>query len=737
MNDKIFYDYFCYQEKTLSFQKVKELFVNPLKGVDDKQFVSIYYALGCDYAGILYGWKEYLKKKYRKNKFFIMERDANVLKAIDLHANSLWINYDIIDTEKEERIIEYLNNIDWRNSTIVDVGIMGNVIALIKKSQGCSAEIEFLFSCNRYINGYLNQYMNRIWDKQFMIVVVRTLEGIYKEYKKPDNLYAVMGNQFEKSEQNILQIARMAFIDGVKKGQKDECMSLEKLYQRYCNINKEPLRFNGVLNENYSITDEEQRNIERIYEYMDLNGAKEEIKVLLIDPFYNNGTVPPHYSLGEIERKLIDSVKVLVEDFVIERKYTSLQSFKEDEKRFFEQVKETVKKEKPKVIYITTSYGIPIKQKPVLPRVKVLIDEIKNTNLECDIYIGGMGINYIYKEIRCVTYQMDKDVHLVVGDECDFADTICRKYNLSETTQKLILWKNWNLNKYPKYLSFLSAKGCPSKCTFCMENKVYNSSYFRININDVYDNILFFYNKGYKAFAIEDSSFLFNKSYVYFCQKLIREKVNIQWTCYAKLHQIIKNRDKLKLMSCAGCTSMIVGIEVYDDRMLNVLKKELVCSEIEMALAYLSEAGIKIQGCFMLGIEGQDKQSLINNIEYAKSLNLFTYRWHIYQKNINELLGRNEYECALEYEKLQLNIPDECLGEYIDELHEQILYLNEEHFLIRCLEGKVDSQKIRNYQIANVTYRWIYEQLEKRMNCYTYDEEKMYQLIGDNVWNTE
>ena len=41
------------------------------------------------------------------------------------------------------------------------------------------------------------------------------------------------------------------------------------------------------------------------------------MKILLIDPFYNNGVVPPNYSLGEIEKYIVDTnVEIEVIDFV-------------------------------------------------------------------------------------------------------------------------------------------------------------------------------------------------------------------------------------------------------------------------------------------------------------------------------------------------------------------------------------------------------------------------------------
>lgn len=114
------------------------------------------------------------------------------------------------------------------------------------------------------------------------------------------------------------------------------------------------------------------------------------MKILLIDPFYNNGVVPPNYSLGEIEKYIVDTnVEIEVIDFVHKNKIENLDEFKKLENDFINKIVEKVKKETNAIIYITTSYGIPLKQKPVYPRVKKILKEIRENNSMIPVYVGG------------------------------------------------------------------------------------------------------------------------------------------------------------------------------------------------------------------------------------------------------------------------------------------------------------------------------------------------------------
>ena len=63
--------------------------------------------------------------------------------------------------------------------------------------------------------------------------------------------------------------------------------------------------------------------------------------------------------------------------------------------------------------------------------------------------------------------------HLIIyGDEIKFVDILSEKYGIETKDIGIIKWNNWNWEKYPKHISLLSAKGCPSACNFCFENKL-------------------------------------------------------------------------------------------------------------------------------------------------------------------------------------------------------------------------------------------------------------------------
>lgn len=461
------------------------------------------------------------------------------------------------------------------------------------------------------------------------------------------------------------------------------------------------------------------------------------MKIILIDPFYNNGVVPPNYSLGEIEKFIADeNVKIEVLDFVCKEKIATMAEFNKIESAFINNIVEKIKDEKDAIIYITTSYGIPLKQKPVYPRVEKILKEIRQCNDKIPVYVGGATVNYAKKELGINLEDYEKNVtDIIYGDEIKFVNILKDKYGINVEDTGIIKWKNWKFEKYPKHISLLSAKGCPSACNFCFENKIFDNKYIRNDIDLLIKNIEYIVsNKGIKNFAIEDSSFLFNTDFEYFCDKIIEKNIKINWTCYAKVFQINKYSKLLEKMKKAGCTSMIVGIETTNNEDLAKLQKGITNSEINQMIENMNKVGIGVQGCFMVGMPNSSKEHIIDSVRFARQLNLFLYRWHIFQLPLIEIHNRVDEKIKPEdYFTMQLNVPDSCLNEVLINCNKPILLLNEEHFLIRGLKSiDENNETFGNISNSIVTYKEIFKILKDNMNLDAiFDEEEMYNKIGE------
>ena len=178
---------------------------------------------------------------------------------------------------------------------------------------------------------------------------------------------------------------------------------------------------------------------------------------------------------------------------------------------------------------------------------------------------------------------------------------------------------------------------------------------------------------------------------------------------------------------------MIIGIETTNNEDLEKLQKGITNDEINKMIGYMNEVEIGIQGCFMVGMPNSSREHIIQSVKYAKQLDLFLYRWHIFQLPLIEIHNTVDKTVKPEdYFTMQLNVPDNCLDEVLSNINKPILLLNEEHFLIRGLRY-IDEENAAFGNISNsiVTYKELFKILKDNINLDAiFDEEEMYNKIG-------
>jgi radical SAM superfamily enzyme YgiQ (UPF0313 family) len=174
---------------------------------------------------------------------------------------------------------------------------------------------------------------------------------------------------------------------------------------------------------------------------------------------------------------------------------------------------------------------------------------------------------------------------------------------------------------YPS-ISFNSSRGCTGKCTFC-SNAVFGNKLSHLSANRLFEIVQQLHNDyGVKEVWIGDDNFLIFKKVLYeFSQLVIDSKLGMSFVCLGRI-DTIKNKDELILMKKAGFRQIWYGIESGDQRILNILKKEITLEEIYKVINWTYEAGIEPCGFFILGSPGETKDSLDKTLKLSLDLKL-------------------------------------------------------------------------------------------------------------------
>lgn len=167
--------------------------------------------------------------------------------------------------------------------------------------------------------------------------------------------------------------------------------------------------------------------------------------------------------------------------------------------------------------------------------------------------------------------------------------------------------------------SLITSRGCIGQCLFCDRQvfgnviRGYSSEYIINMIKHLQENY------GIKEVIIHDDAFvILRKRLIEFCNTVINEKMDITWSCNARVDLV--NPDILNLMKHAGCWQIGYGIESGRQSILDFIKKGTKLEHIEKAIKWTKKAGIRTRGFFMMGYPTETEESIRETIDFAKRI---------------------------------------------------------------------------------------------------------------------
>jgi radical SAM superfamily enzyme YgiQ (UPF0313 family) len=171
-------------------------------------------------------------------------------------------------------------------------------------------------------------------------------------------------------------------------------------------------------------------------------------------------------------------------------------------------------------------------------------------------------------------------------------------------------------------IQILSSRGCPNLCTFCDWPQTFMGRFYRTRSPENFVNELEYITNEMpeiKEIFIEDDTFTINKERVIKICDLIKErKLDIIWSANVRADIPFY---VLKKMKDAGCRILIVGYESGNQQILNNVKKGITLEQAEKFTIAAKNAGLKIFGCFMIGLPGETKETIEQTFRFAKKLN--------------------------------------------------------------------------------------------------------------------
>ena len=164
----------------------------------------------------------------------------------------------------------------------------------------------------------------------------------------------------------------------------------------------------------------------------------------------------------------------------------------------------------------------------------------------------------------------------------------------------------------------VTSLGCPHNCGFCTAGAY---GYRTRDVDGVIDELRLLTRLGVKEILFQDPTFTINTNRVVeICSKMVESEFDFTWSCNADVKSF--NEDKIKHMKAAGCHTVSLGIESGNNEILQKYSKTITTDEIKNTIQMLNAYKIHVLGYFIIGLPGEDEESIRQTIDLAKQLDI-------------------------------------------------------------------------------------------------------------------
>jgi radical SAM superfamily enzyme YgiQ (UPF0313 family) len=175
--------------------------------------------------------------------------------------------------------------------------------------------------------------------------------------------------------------------------------------------------------------------------------------------------------------------------------------------------------------------------------------------------------------------------------------------------------------QYPQ-TTILTGRGCPNKCAFCKWPQTFSGRHYRKrSIKNVADEFEWIQKNlpKIKEIMIEDDTLTQDKQRtILLCKEFVKRKISLPWSCNARADVPL---DVLQWMKKANCRLMCVGVESAEQKILDNIHKGTTINGIRQFMNNAKKAGILVHGCFMVGNQGETKETIRKTAEFACEIN--------------------------------------------------------------------------------------------------------------------
>ena len=111
-------------------------------------------------------------------------------------------------------------------------------------------------------------------------------------------------------------------------------------------------------------------------------------------------------------------------------------------------------------------------------------------------------------------------------------------------------------------------------------------------------------------------------------KKLIEQKIDLTYSVMGRVDQVTE--EGLRWLKKSGCWQINYGLESGDQRILDLIDKDVTVKQNMDAVKLANKLGISVKGLFMIGAFGETKESIENTLKFIKKAPIDDFHMTIY-----------------------------------------------------------------------------------------------------------
>jgi anaerobic magnesium-protoporphyrin IX monomethyl ester cyclase len=166
----------------------------------------------------------------------------------------------------------------------------------------------------------------------------------------------------------------------------------------------------------------------------------------------------------------------------------------------------------------------------------------------------------------------------------------------------------------------LAGRGCPNRCTFCRQMIMWKYHVRLRSAESIFQELKYLSEKlAVNNILFHTDTFTIDRNIVIdLCKKIVDAKLPIRWMSNGRVETV--DDEMLEWMKKAGCFMIAYGLESGSQTVLDAVEKGITIKQSRQAVLMTKKHGIKVWGYFVVGLPGENSQTIKETRKFSKEL---------------------------------------------------------------------------------------------------------------------